>query len=52
MGLEPQRIDNLVDFLDKIEASLNTSDLITNKKAALIETLRLEVIEVLKDCFC
>lgn len=51
MGLHPRRIDNLIEFLDKVESSLNVSDLSGHKKETLIDDLRLEVIEVLKMAF-
>lgn len=51
MGLHPQRIDNLIDFLDKVESTLTVADLANHKKDTLIEDLRVEVIEVLKDGF-
>lgn len=52
MGLSPQRIDNLLEFLDKIESTLNNSGLDTLKRNEIIEDLRLEVIDVLRIAFC
>ena len=51
LGLQPQRIDNLIDYLDRMESILDESDFTPDEREKLIETLRLEVVEVLKVAF-
>lgn len=51
MGIKPQRIDNLIEYLDKLVSEVNLSEHPDAKHNELLNVLRIEVIEVLKIAF-
>jgi hypothetical protein len=51
MGLQVQRIENLLEYLSMMEKTLDTANLTSEKRDEMIENLRLEVVDVLKMAF-
>lgn len=51
MVLQSQRIDNLIDFLERVESTALNSQEQSDQNNNLVEALRQEVIEVLKIAF-